>query len=77
MEQYYPEGCDTTGLDCVQCVRNAAEAVRGLTGAPAADWAAGVFGRMYTHAACRQMEHTFLWACGGAASELIQIAAAA
>jgi hypothetical protein len=67
----YPEGCDEQGVDCMQCVRRTAEATRSLTASPTPEWASAVFQRMYTHAACRQMEHTFVWACG--AGELVQI----
>jgi len=83
----YPEDCDSSGSECLQCVRRTAEAVRALTASPTAEWAAGVFHKMYTHAACRQMEHSFLWACGTAAPApmapmaatpaLVQIATAA
>lgn len=71
----YPEGCDEQGVDCMQCVRRTAEVTRSLTASPTPEWARAVFQRMYTHAACRQMEHTFVWACG--AGELVQIGVAA
>ncbi len=71
---FFPEGCDSTGEDCMGCVRRTAEATRALTGSPTAEWAAAVFHQMYTHSACRQMEHTFVWACG---VPLVQIAVAA
>jgi hypothetical protein len=74
---YYPEDCDTTGGDCLGCVRRTAESVRALTPNPTSDWASAVFQRMYSHAACRQMEHSFVWACGGReAGDLVQIVAA-
>lgn len=71
----YPEDCDVTGSECVDCVRRTAESVRALTGDPTAEWAGAVFQRMYSHAACRQMEHTFVWALG--VGELVQIEPAA
>ena len=71
---YFPEGCDSSGEDCVRCVRRTAEATRALTVTPTAEWAAAVFHRMYTHSACRQMEHTFVWACG---AQIVQVAIAA
>jgi len=84
---YYPEECDTTGVDCLGCVRRTAEATRALTGTPTAEWASGLFRRMYSYGACRQMEHTFVWACGVqplegslvtvVSGDLVQIAAAA
>jgi hypothetical protein len=52
-------------------VRRTAESVRALTGDPTVEWAGAVFQRMYSHAACRQMEHTFVWALG--VGELVQI----
>ena len=60
----YPEECDTSGSDCLGCVRRTAEAMRALTADPTAEWASGVFQRLYSHAACRQMEHSFVWAIG-------------
>lgn len=60
----YPEDCDSTGADCLDCVRRTAEAMRALTENPTAEWARAVFYRMYSHAACGQMEHSFVWACG-------------
>ena len=78
MNGYFPEDCDTSGSECLQCVRRTAEATRALTGTPTAEWASGLFRRMYSYAACRQMEHSFVWACGVESSEgLVQIAAAA
>ena len=75
---YYPEDCDTTGSECLQCVRGTAEATRALTGTPTAEWASALFHRMYSYAACRQMEHSFVWACGvEPGGDLVQIAAAA
>ena len=86
---YYPEDCDSTGSECLQCVRRTAASMKALTSNLSADWARAVFGRMYGHAACRQMEHSFIWACGIEAEgvetaptvlevpELIQIATAA
>lgn len=71
----YPEGCDEQGMDCVQCIRRTAEATRSLTASPAPEWARAVFQKMYTHPACRQMEHTFVWACGS--GELVQVGAVA
>ena len=68
---YYPEDCDVTGVECLGCVQRTAESVRALTGDPTAEWAVDVFQRMYSHAACRQMEHSFVWALGVAA--LVQI----
>jgi hypothetical protein len=74
----YPEDCDATGVECLGCVRRTAESIRGLTPNPTADWASAVFQRMYSHAACRQMEHSFVWACGvEEAGRLVQIGAAA
>lgn len=76
---YFPEECDTTGADCPECVRRTADAMRALTANPTAEWASGVFQRMYSHPACGQMEHSFVWACGVApvASPLVHIAVAA
>lgn len=84
---YYPEDCDTTGSECLQCVQRTAESVRALTPEPTAEWATGVFQRLYTHRACRLMEYSFVWACGaggqetaprcGAGTELVQIGYAA
>lgn len=71
VRSYFPEECDTTGGECLGCVRRTAESVRALTGDPTAEWAGAVFQRMYSHAACRQMEHTFVWALG--VGELVQI----
>ena len=68
---YYPEDCDSTESECMGCVQRTAESVRALTGDPTAEWARAVFQRMYSHAACRQMEHTFVWALG--MGELVQI----
>ena len=79
---YYPEDCDTTGSECLQCVRRTAEATTALMGKPTAESASGLFKRMYSYAACRQMEHSFVWACGVEPSvamigvgNLVQIAA--
>ena len=76
---HYPEECDATGAECLGCVRRTAESVRALTPAPTEEWASGVFQRMYSHAACRQMEHSFVWAMGVQAGRggLVQIGAAA
>lgn len=71
VNSYYPEECDVTGSECLGCVRRTAESVRALTGDPTVEWAGAVFQRMYSHAACRQMEHTFVWALG--VGELVQI----
>ena len=73
----YPEDCDSTGVECVGCVTRTAESMRALTVNPTAEWASGVFQQMYKHAACRQMEHSFVWACGAVAGELVQIGAVA
>lgn len=71
---YYPEDCDTTGEECLQCVRRTAESVRALTTAPTPEWAGAVFERMYSHPACMQMQHAFVWACGATAGpRLVQI----
>jgi hypothetical protein len=64
MNDYYPEECDNSGSECLACVRRTAEATRALTGVPTPEWASGLFQRMYSYAACRQMEHSFVWACG-------------
>jgi hypothetical protein len=76
---YYPEDCDSTGVDCLRCVQKTAEATRALTASPTAAWASAVFHRMYSYAACRQMEHSFVHACGAASvgPQLVQISAAA
>lgn len=61
---FYPEDCDATGADCLDCVKCTAEATTALTGDATPEWASAVFRRLYSHGACREMEHTFLWACG-------------
>ncbi|MBL8237425.1 MAG: hypothetical protein JNM66_08405 [Bryobacterales bacterium] len=61
---FYPEECDVTGGDCLGCVQRTAESMMALTGNPTAEWAGAVFHRLYSHAACHQMEHSFVWACG-------------
>jgi len=82
--EFYPEECDSTGSECLECVRTTAEAMRSLTGVPTPEWASDLFQRMYTYAACRQMEHSFVWACGARRigeleprEPLVQIGAAA
>jgi len=73
---HFPEDCDTTGTECMRCVQRTAESMRALTADPTPDWAAAAFRRMYSHAACRMMEHTFVQACGGGGA-LVSISAAA
>ena len=55
----------------MNCVQRTAESVRALTADPTVEWAGAVFQRLYSHAACQQMEHTFVWALG--VGELVQI----
>ena len=78
-ERLYPEGCESSGVECLACVQRTAAAMRSLTGNPTAEWAGAVFHRMYSYGACREMEHTFVWACGVAdpGSGLVQIETAA
>jgi len=62
---FYPEGCSRNASDCGDCVRRTADALVSITNAPTPEWAASAFRRMYKHAACQLMEHTFVWSiCG-------------
>lgn len=61
---FYPEDCNADGTDCLQCVRTTAEAMRELTFEPTREWASAAFHRLYSHPACRHLEHSFVWACG-------------
>ena len=72
---YYPEGCDGDGGDCSECVRRTGESLKALTASPTAEWASGVFQGMYKYAACRQMEHMFVFACGVELTQIETVAA--
>jgi hypothetical protein len=63
VRQQYPNGCNPNGEECQACVTRTAEAVTALTAARSAEWAVSAFRRLYTYAACRQMEHSFVWTC--------------